>query len=154
MSKNNITEVMRINWKTLRQSTRQELFLQWEVRLKAFPMPRKAATHHYLNDKRTPRTLKGCGLYANCFSNQIWILPLPNTPIHCLDDLILLQGNMALHYGHLGKETNAEHTRVGLIVIIVHRGFPSWWECTNLIPTDTAFSKNADKQNLFFLHEM
>lgn len=34
-------------------------------------MPREAATCHYLNDKWTPRMIKGCGSNTNCLSNQV-----------------------------------------------------------------------------------
>lgn len=66
--------------------------------------------------------------------------------IHYLDDLTLLQDNMALPV-HLGKKTNMEQIRVALIIIIVHRGFPSCWEHTNLISTHIVSWKNSGKQN-------
>lgn len=67
-------------------------------------------------------------MYTNCLSNQVKsefyyysIIPLR---IHYLDDLTLLQDNMALPV-HLGKKINVEHIKVALIIIIVHRSFPS-----------------------------
>lgn len=89
--------------------------------------------------------------YANCLSNQVkseFYHSLIYLSIHNLDDLTFLQDNMALPF-QLGKETNVEHIRVGFIIIIGHRGFPSHWEHTNIISTDIAFWKISGKQNIF-----
>lgn len=66
-------------------------------------------------------------MYTNCLSNQVkseFYYSLIHLRIHYLDDLTLLQDNIALPV-HLGKKTNVEHIRVALIIIIVHRGFPT-----------------------------